>query len=635
MPRIPAARIDDPLGGPLPSPRLAMAESLAVAQVAGAASDLAGEFLTRLVEADRKRIYSEAVATASAGLSELQLQIERDPALANVPAARKAWAEGSQAIIAAGAQNIKTQEVLDLYQSKTTELSQVKGISVNRNAYGRWKDAGRASLLQRVDQYETQIAGAGTELEREELTKQRNQDVLLSDEILTPVEQFQLLQRSQARIAKADAEAEKEAKRIQAAEFARLGSDLEIAVSRGVAGEAEIEAAFDAGIITAAKRTALTKEVDRQLEEGLETRAELGLVLQAIDGSATLDPKNTDHKNAVDTYYDLVAPQISTLPPELQNEAKAQLSAQIGIIPAAVRGEIRGALRSGSDTQAAQAADLYDRLREKNIATLEDFSQEDVDLAITAQVLTRAGIDPLEAVRDTRERMKRTEQEQEIRNRTYQQDVRDAPTLEYLEDELGSFFRFDAEVPAAMAGELEFVARESFLRTGNLEAARESGLEVLKSTWGVTTIGPKRWQKYAPEVVYRNQAGTDWIQDQLIEEVAGKALQDPEKPLGERLTLQADLLTAREAQPAYTVMLTNEDGVPEAMRDASGVPLRWRPDWATSSEKARQDEEAAAELEKGIEAAHEARRFRIENPHLFSGETQLGISAVVPRAEGP
>jgi hypothetical protein len=603
-------------------------------------------FYAKLKEAERKRVYASSVAALDHELTNLQLSIGRDPKLATVETATAAWQQGSQEIIERLGGTIGEQSVLDAFSAEAARLSEAKRVSVDHAAYRRQRDTGRASIMKAVQQYESSIPQAESDLERALLVKNLRTAVNLSD-YFTEQEKVEILAGSRARMDAAEAAAERE-------QFAKLASDLEISVSRGVAGEQEVEQAYSEGVITSSKRTQLIKAIDAQKRLAVETEGRLRLVLAALDGSEILDPKNTGHKNAVDAYYARIEPEIAALDPTLQSEAKASFSAQVGVIPKAVRGEIRGALRAGTDEQAAHAADLYDRLREKNVAALEDFAQEDVDLAVTTQALVRAGIDPIQAVRDTREKMKRSPQEQEVRERLYRQGVRDKPTDEYLEGELSWWFRFDAEIPDAMVGELEFLARESYLRTGNLEAAREAALETLRRTWGVTTIGPKRWQKYAPEVIYRNGAGTDWIEEQFTEEMAARFPPDPAHPWESRirfegrLRLEPDLLTARERWPSYAVMLANDSGVPEPMLRSDGLPLRWRPEWETSPAKARIDVERAREREKelakGEEELEKARAIRQRvaampdlksGPELFRAIGGVQFGGSLENVEGP
>lgn len=644
--------------GPIPVRPVAAGVQPLLEQVARGAEQIGAQVL----EARRFSEFTAFSGALTRSLNDLDLRFERDPG--DPVTLQERYQEASQERLEEHLAGVRDPQVQEMARRKGEQLLERGSVQAGLRGLELEHDAGLAAMENAAEAAQEAAAQALTPEGRAEalsegrlaiegnprlteVQREARLDVYDRDADLTQIgalieagefdaaiamlddrEQsagLDELQRQQARkvVETAREKARVAAKVARAGVVAKTASDLEIAVSRGQAGEPAIEAAFEAGVIGASKRTQLVKEVDRQRAGAVELAGQLQLVGGALEGSSVLDPRNTDHKKAVDAYYGAIQPQIEELPPDLQNEAKAVTSARLGIVPEAVQGELRGSLRAGSEEQIVQAADLYDRLREKNLQTLNDFTQEDIELAVTVQTLIRAGVDPGQAVTDTQDKIKRSPQEQEIREDLYRRQTSGAtgePAADFLEDELGEFFAFDAEIPHAMVGEFDFVARESFLRTGNIDAARETAVEVMRRTWGETNIGRKRWQKYAPEVVYDNGVDPEWIEEQLAAE-AGQ----------EDLRLESDLLTGREAQPSYLVMIEDDNGVLRPMLDANSIPLRWRPDWATSPAAQRVAEAQAGE----VEAAIEERAFRQANPHLFdfTGEaTPRGVGAKAPKA---
>lgn len=418
-----------------------------------------------------------------------------------------------------------------------------------------------------------------------------------------------LLKQADAAIEKQDAQ-----RKAQTAEAnAAATSDLEIAVRRGQAGYGQIEAAFKAGTVTPAKRTELTVYLDTERRKAAEKanaeREALGRVQAAIDGRGFLDPRTEKDRKAVDDYYSKVfAPAMkrSNMDPAAASQAAVDFSARTGIVPSPLRQAVRGALRAGTPDDKAKAADMLDRLKTANPAVIDDFSDADIALGNTVSTYVRAGIPAPKAVELAERNLDVPSAEREARRTRYREDKAPEKNQKRLSKDLTGFRFFEANmpggVPDALAGEFELLTREEFVRSGDLEGAQATALDHLKRVWGVTrTGGSPQWMKYAPETVYAVPGENgDWIRKQLTAEVSKNALFDG-KP---DLSLAADSLTAREAEPSY-VVLNRRNGALEPLRGADGRPLRFRPDYANSEAgKSRQAALAAdrAEAEKVLKA---------------------------------
>jgi len=152
-----------------------------------------------------------------------------------------------------------------------------------------------------------------------------------------------------------------------------------------------------------------------------------------------------------------------------------------------------------------------------------------------------------------------------------------------------------------------------------IETARRTALAQMKTQWGVTSVGTAgvtRWQEHAPEAIYANAAGTDWIQEQLIKDLSAQGIEARELgiiskaaraytaleeaatggilpgPLPARTVfLEPDVMTARDVdatgkpQPKYQIMTIGKLGEIVPLTDKNGRPLPlWFPKYSETDE---------------------------------------------------
>jgi hypothetical protein len=438
-----------------------------------------------------------------------------------------------------------------------------------------------------------------------------------ANEVLDPQKKTALLAQAQGLLTKSYAEA---------------ASDLEIDVRRGVASYGQIEQAYKSGIITPAKRTELTVHLDTEARKAAETAlkqsAALGRVQQALDGRGFLDFRAKDDRDAVDLHFSAVfAPSLDArrtgdlaYDTQLASTMIADYAARVGIVPSAVRTQIRGAFRSGAAAPTpatlvatATAADLLDRLKTANPAIVDDFAEEDIRLGNTITAHVRAGVQALEAVTLARQSLAVPAAERDARRERYTAEKMEEKNRKRLERDYAKGFElFGTSQPRAlpdlMVGEFERLVREEFTRSGELEAAQATALDHLRRVWGVTRTnsdGERRWMKYAPEAVYR-VPGEDgsWIREQFLAEAKRGSIFGASVDL----TIAADSITAREAAreapPSYVVLL-KRNGVFEPMLGTDGKPMRFRPDYASSPASARRRKALEAEQAEAMKTLEE------------------------------
>ena len=399
--------------------------------------------------------------------------------------------------------------------------------------------------------------------------------------------------------------AAKEAETAEKERIAERVAALDLAISRGEAGYEEIQQGRSEGWLSPAKTTEFAKRVDKRFRDQDDATASIALGAAAYSGETILDPKNKEHRDAVDLHFRGMFPQWAELPPSERATRIADYVNRTGIIPEPLRAHIRGSLRAGDPETKAAAADMIDRIAASNPAALDDFAKEDVAAGVMTAQFVRMGVDAKQAVNLAQTAVYDAKSpEREERGRELREDAgalgEDA--VDHVVDQIDDTGIFsEADAGSRLRGEAARLYEAFYLQTGDDEAARTLTLRTIKSQWGITAIGGERLMKFAPEVVYANGADAEWMAEQLHSELAPllPTMDDRE----ERIRLEADNRTLRElaSGPSYQVWTQDEDGVWNPLVGDDG-PIRWRPEWETSEEKRRHDERNRRDLNNARES---------------------------------
>lgn len=404
-------------------------------------------------------------------------------------------------------------------------------------------------------------------------------------------------------------------KRAQAEELAQIsrargkqGSDLSIAVSRGEATEPDIEDAYQKKIISAEKRTSLIKELDNQTVKAEKQADQVALVTASLNADVPLSSRNTDHKNAVETYY------IENIEEPFSDDGMNQTVELVNattIIPKTAQELIQSHSKSGKPEQAVQAAELIARINEKTPQALSSIPADVKAFSLLVSRDVAAGMEPETAVElsrlsvygTTEEEKKAFADEFKINTKNYREDNRS-----FLNDKIDDDFDpnlFDSQpaTPLPMEAEFNLMVEQYLPLTKDLGQAKELAYTDLKNVWARTDInGFPEMSKYAPEAYYGQG---DWMRNQLIADV--KKQLDTKEDVDPKVVV--DPRTAREANPSYFVTTLDEDGVATPILDENNQPMRWIPDYSVSQE----GKEQAVELEEMLEAAKVEREQRTES----------------------
>lgn len=357
----------------------------------------------------------------------------------------------------------------------------------------------------------------------------------------------------------------------------KVASDLELNVYNGEASVTEVEAAFEEDVITGAKRTQLIKEIQRQADEAVASSSRMELISSGLP----LDPKNKDHRLAVDEAFERLG---GGAPLALS------LTKQTGLLPKKVQSIFRTTARTPGGRYTKEALELYSAVDDQVPLALDDLNDKDVAVLDNANELVRGGLGTAEALEISRNQANLPESERNVLLERYKEDA--AADKTWLQDTLNSDDAYDTEIfpgapkpPAAMQADYENLAESYYIQTGgDIDRARELAWKALKRTWTRTDInGEGELMRYSPE--YDLGVSTKILRKDLdtqLEEIKVKP---------ERVKVISDVITARSkrGQRSYAVVKIRPDGLPEILRGPNNMPLRWVPDPRPILEKQQKD----------------------------------------------
>jgi|JI10StandDraft_1071094.scaffolds.fasta_scaffold89030_2 hypothetical protein len=359
---------------------------------------------------------------------------------------------------------------------------------------------------------------------------------------------------------------------------------------------------------------------------GVDQRvSEVSGSLQAVQSGRPLDPKSNDDRKAVDLVW---GANSATMPEDQRLDGLVQFSKRVGMVPEQGKKMIRGSLRSANDQQVMAGVELVGRLKNENPALLDDFSKEDVRIALSVLSQTEAGVKPEEALKRYREGLTLSDAVKDVRVREFSDEVKSNPgnAVNALRRAtggeaswgalLGGRWVSDADVPPEAVEEFHRVAREEYARTGNMDSANKFAAESLRRVYGVSELsGGRAVTRYAPEQWYGNRSlsasdNAQWIREQAMSEATTVLGHAPEGTLS--------LVPARrvgdDGRPAYIVNITKPDGT-IVTPERNGKPLMFVPDFKQSpAAKQLQDKNTGK-----IKAAKDARQFELDTVNAPRG----------------
>lgn len=347
--------------------------------------------------------------------------------------------------------------------------------------------------------------------------------------------------------------------------------------------------------------------------KGVVVSQQLELVDAARSGEYILSPTSKEHQKAVDTSYAQFESELGQLPLDARLAATVDYVSQVGIIPSKLENDIAATLRNGSAEQVAQSSDLIEKIAVTKPSAIRQLPKEDRVLASKVVSNLNAGINKSQAVKFAR-------------NSFFQQgtDEYKQRDLEFknakIEFNIGDFTSFLAddpnEVPSGMVSDYSRLARSYYVDGGmNAADAKKLAQETISQNWGYTEIGRnKRWAKYAPEKVYDNGQGSEWIKEQLGYDATleGIMSDDIEKYI-DNLLLEIAPEDMGKQYPSYLIFEQDDSGLIKPFLTKDGKQGKFQPDYESSPEFKRLMEENNNNKKQAMIAAKRRRNTYVIN----------------------
>ena len=368
-------------------------------------------------------------------------------------------------------------------------------------------------------------------------------------------------------------------------QYRKERADFDIAMSRGEVNYQGIEEAYNKSIINEEERATYIKALDNKT----------GGIYRFKEGDF-FDPKSAQDKKAVNYLYQSLVGQEPN--PQTQLQAGVNISVQTGIMPEQTRSFLRASLRSGQPEEAIRAAEAIQVIGQQNPQILNDLSKEDMTLGTMILSNVSRGVPPQEAYLKAQESLQVPLSDKTARKKYYQDEKMAKDNLDALEDYFHTDpFGFDNfKVPEEMKYDYDSFVEEEYIRSGDIDSARQVAGQMLARVWGKTQIGGRqRMMKNAPETVYgvtglSLDENTKWIEEQLLSEISSQNLWTPEqlKKLKKSVFLNVSQRAVGE-KPAYDILWTDEEGVIH-MLDGVFVPdFKTSPYYEGLREKAKEN----------------------------------------------
>ena len=376
--------------------------------------------------------------------------------------------------------------------------------------------------------------------------------------------------------------------------------DLSLKMMDGTLTSNELDAAYNdgKGALTGAQYISFKKSI----AQGVENYDKVSL---ALTTGIPLDPadktKNGD-VNAVNAYYGQVSK--GWAPEDVQGNTLGLIQ-KTGIVPKSLVSTVRGTIRSGNAEDAANAADLIQKIRLTSPQATKDFDSNDLSFSKQVTDMVASGTPKAKAVELAIDNIyKKTDLEKETFKLSFNEAKKSDKTESWLESKIDKdiddfWFKSQPSTTSAFTSEFDNLTKNYMATTGgNVEQARELAWDDVNRVWGGSDLSPQgsAMMKYSPEVVYGNGYGkSDWIGEQFKEDTKGY----------EGAFITTDAKTGREDSPTYPVMYKDESGrIVPLMVD--GIPQRWKPDF----KKTKQYEEAQSRKSEQLEVAEELREYK-------------------------
>lgn len=379
------------------------------------------------------------------------------------------------------------------------------------------------------------------------------------------------------------------------------------------------------GLLDTVKKNELKMKIISQGKEMQDKMESIGRGSMFLDGSAYLNPKDTDAVKDANNAYEALTPALQEKPPAERNYIISDMISKTRFVPDLVKGNIISAGRSQKPDEVIAAADFLDRMSVTNPHMMDDLGSEK-DLARIRMINDRvnAGVPAKDAMEMVdKALMPMNEAAVQAVKEEIKTLVKEKPATFWREKALEQFESFWSRDPVTtgagvvdsldgMAAKFRNAYEDNYLLTRDAKLAEQRAGEVIKGQYGRTSVnGFSQVLQYPPENYFGIEGqDNDWMRDQMVEaaeEVYKGSLNPPSRDyLEKNLRLVVDpkrtARTAAKGAPEYLLAIVRDNALVYFNQEKPFT-------FSVDAEKKKMVDKARAKADKLKQAEKAIRKF--------------------------
>ena len=337
--------------------------------------------------------------------------------------------------------------------------------------------------------------------------------------------------------------------------------------------------ALNAGIVDMKDIERLEKDFKTIRKEREQEALQEATFINATQGNLLLDSTDKNDRKVINKGFEKYR-ELTDDPEGLARD----ISVNTGIVPDVYKKGLNSMLFVGNPDRKIESANEIINLIRENPTLDRQFDDKTKALAQAIESRINVGLSSEEVVKFAEDEINKNKDKNKIirqqefeldyskKGKKFIETINDI--TDEIKDESGIFF--EAEAPKEMAFDVLTIAKDYYINNGSdIDDAIELATEKVKSRWAITNIGGERYQKFAPEAEYPNMTSKELRQQ--ARNLAGKYLSDKSVIKDNiRAVIIPDSLNTNK--PNYNLLIEDEFGKIDNIRDESNNPVVWTPD---------------------------------------------------------
>jgi len=345
-----------------------------------------------------------------------------------------------------------------------------------------------------------------------------------------------------------------------------------------------------AAFLSADKRIALYNETVKEVKALEEKKIDTSMVNLALNNNLTLDPTLPQNQRAVDTVWQQKQQDLTKQGATVQQilDSSFDIVGKTGIMPTSIKSALNANILNGTPQQRVNYSTYLTNAAKNNPKILNGLDPKTTAMAFSIANKIDAGLSSQQAVEyainDQNEAKK---QNNEALANAWKEQSKKINTTDKISSQLESEsgfhpFRPSPQVSPQMIDEYNRLSKDYFINQRvDLQTANQMAEKTVKSNWGISEIGGRKYVKYAPETVYGNGGDTSWIHQQLEKETK-TSIKD--------LDVEVDHSTVTSSKPSYFIFKKNSFGGIDAILGDDNLPKKFQPNYQQhNAEKIQED----------------------------------------------